>query len=103
VRVLGADDAYLSTANGRKTVYIAVHMFNGMEWEPYFRAVEQIMNSLEGRPHWGKRHFQTAETLAPRYPDWDRFQQIRTELDPQGTFANRYTDAVLGPVTAAVT
>ena len=26
------------------------------------------MDDYGGRPHWGKLHFQTAETLAPRYP-----------------------------------
>ena len=35
------DDACLSTAYGRNTVYIAVHMYRGMVWEPYFRAVEE--------------------------------------------------------------
>ena len=29
------------------------------------------MDDLGGRPHWGKLHFQTAETLAPQYPQWD--------------------------------
>ena len=62
-----------------------------MEWEPYFRAVEAIMDDYEGRPHWGKRHFQSAATLAPRYPDWDRFQAVRARLDPDGVFANEYT------------
>ena len=51
-----------------------------------------------GRPHWGKLHFQTAETLAPRYPQWDAFQKVRARLDPQGTFTNAYLDRVLGPV-----
>ena len=32
------------------------------------------MDELDGRPHWGKRHFQTAATLRARYPEWDRFQ-----------------------------
>ena len=98
VRFVAADDSYLSPANGRETCYIAVHMFQGMEWEPYFRAVEEIMTSLEGRPHWGKRHFQSAAELQPRYPDWDRFQAVRLRLDPGGLFRNRYTDRVLGPV-----
>jgi FAD/FMN-containing dehydrogenase len=102
VRVLCGDDAYLSTANGRNTVYISVHQYRGMEWKSYLRAVEQIMNDYDGRPHWGKRHFQTAETLAPRYPDWHRFQRVRAELDPQGLFANAYTDRVLGLVTERV-
>ena len=72
----------------------------GMAWEPYFRAVEAIMDELGGRPHWGKRHFQTAATLRPRYPDWDRFQAVRARLDPEGRFANAWTERVLGPVDA---
>ena len=94
--MLAADDAMLSTAHGRDTVYVAVHEFEGMAWEAYFRAVEAIMNDYAGRPHWGKRHFQTAETLAPLYPDWDRFQEIRAQFDPDGLFGNAYTDRVLG-------
>jgi L-gulono-1,4-lactone dehydrogenase len=99
-RVVASDDAYLSTAYGRDTVYVAVHMYRGMAWEPYFRAVEAIMDDYEGRPHWGKRHFQSAATLAPRYPEWDRFQAERVRLDPEGVFQNDYTKRVLGPVGA---
>jgi L-gulono-1,4-lactone dehydrogenase len=55
------------------------------------------MDSYGGRPHWGKRHFQTAATLAPRYPGWAAFQAVRARLDPDGVFANAYTDRVLGP------
>jgi L-gulonolactone oxidase len=73
VRFVAPDDALLSPAHQRETAYVAVHAFKGMEWEPYFRAVEAIANEHGGRPHWGKRHFQTAATLAPRYPEWDRF------------------------------
>ena len=101
-RVVAPDDALLSTASGRATGYVAVHMFRGMEWERYFRAVEALMDGLDGRPHWGKRHFQTAETLRPRYPGWDRFQAVRASLDPDGRFANAYTDRVLGRAGAAV-
>jgi L-gulono-1,4-lactone dehydrogenase len=98
VRTVAADEAMLSTAGGRDSGFVAVHMYEGMEWEPYFRAVESIMDGLGGRPHWGKRHFQTAETLRERYPEWDAFQAIRARLDPHGLFANEWTDRVLGPV-----
>ncbi len=98
VRTVAPDDAFLSTAAGREGGFVAVHMYRGMAWEEYFRAVEAIMDELGGRPHWGKRHFQTAATLRPRYPDWDRFQAVRTRLDPQGRFANAWTERVLGPV-----
>jgi L-gulonolactone oxidase len=97
VRVTAADDAYLSAAHERPTAYIAVHQYRGMEWRPYFEAVESIMDDYEGRPHWGKRHFQTAETLAPRYPRWDAFQEARDLLDPKRVFANEYATRVLGP------
>ncbi len=98
VRTVAPDDAFLSTAAGRESGFVAVHMFRGMEWRPYFQAVEQIMDELGGRPHWGKRHFQTAATLRGRYADWDRFQAVRARLDPHGRFANEWTDRVLGPI-----
>lgn len=96
-RVVAGDDALLSPAHERGTTYIAVHQYRGMEWRPYFEAVEEIMTSYGGRPHWGKRHFQTAETLRERYPRWADFEAVRNELDPGRTFANDYTDRVLGP------
>jgi L-gulonolactone oxidase len=96
VRVAAGDDASLSAAHERDTAYIAVHQYRGMEWRPYFEAVESIMNDYDGRPHWGKRHFQTAATLAPRYPRWAEFQRARDELDPGRAFTNPYTERVLG-------
>jgi FAD-linked oxidoreductase len=101
VRAVAQDDIPLSPAYGRPTGYIAVHVFNRFEYKAYFQEVEAIMNSYEGRPHWGKLHFQTAETLRSRYPLWDRFATVRHRLDPHGVFANAYLDRVLGR-TAAV-
>ena len=96
VRFTAADDIPLSTGYGRPNAYIAVHVFEGMPYERYFSGVERIMDDYGGRPHWGKLHFQTAETLAPRYPEWDRFEMVRHRLDPDGRFANAYTRRVLG-------
>jgi len=96
MRVAAGDDAFLSPSHERDTAYIAVHQYRGMEWRPYFEAVEEIMDSYGGRPHWGKRHFQTAETLAPRYPAWADFQHAREELDPSRVFTNEYAERVLG-------
>jgi FAD-linked oxidoreductase len=96
VRFAAADDALLSTAHERETCYVAVHQFRGMEFESCFRAVEQVMDSYDGRPHWGKRHYQTSATLADRYPAWERFRSVRARLDPGGTFANAYVRRCLG-------
>jgi L-gulonolactone oxidase len=97
VRFVAPDDIPLSTASGRDTCYVAVHMARGVPYEEYFRGVEAVMDGLDGRPHWGKLHFQTAATLAPRYPEWERFQAVRRKLDPEGRFSNAYLDRVLGP------
>ena len=97
-RLVAPDDALLSPAHERQTAYVAVHQYQGAAWEPYFRAVEQIMSEYEGRPHWGKRHFQTAETLQKLYPRWRDFREVRSRLDPEGRFSSAYTDRVLGPV-----
>ena len=98
VRFTAADDIPLSTAYGSERCYIAVHMYWGTPYEQYFRAVEAIMDGFDGRPHWGKLHFQQASTLAPRYPAWERFWAVRRRTDPDGRFANPYLERVLGPV-----
>jgi L-gulonolactone oxidase len=98
VRFVAGDDIPLSMAYGRDTCCIAVHVYQGTHYHQYFEAVEQIMSGYGGRPHWGKLHFQTAETLASRYPEWDRFQAVRARLDPEGRFSNPYLERVLGPV-----
>ncbi|GAA5086277.1 D-arabinono-1,4-lactone oxidase [Nocardia iowensis] len=98
VRWVAPDDAFLSPATGRDTCYIAVHQYRGMAYEPYFRACEAVFDKYDGRPHWGKRHFQTADTLRRRYPDWDRFAEVRRRFDPKGRFSNAYLNRVLGPV-----
>jgi L-gulonolactone oxidase len=99
VRVVAPDDIPLSTAEGRATGYIAVHVYQGTPYDAYFQGVERIMDSYGGRPHWGKMHFQHAETLAPRYPRWDEFQAVRRRLDPEGRFSNPYLARVLGPLS----
>jgi len=43
-------------------------------------------------------HYQTAETLATRYPGWGEFQALRSRLDPSGMFTNEEITKVLGPV-----
>jgi L-gulonolactone oxidase len=98
VRVTAPDDIPLSTAHGRRSGYIAVHVYRGTTaYDQYFTGVEAIMDDYGGRPHWGKLHYQKAATLAPRYPRWGDFQAMRARLDPDGRFANPYLDRVLGP------
>ncbi|MCM3847144.1 FAD-binding protein [Pseudonocardia sp. DR1-2] len=96
VRILRGDDIALSTAYGRDTAYLAVHVHSGRPHEAYFGAVESVLSALDGRPHWGKLHTRTAEQLRPRYPRFDAFVAARDRLDPAGRFRNPYLDRVLG-------
>ena len=96
VRFTAPDEIPLSTASNRESAYIAVHIYKGMNHVPYFKEVESIMNSYQGRPHWGKLHFQSAATLASRYPQWDVFQAVRNQVDPKRMFSNQYLETVLG-------
>jgi L-gulonolactone oxidase len=92
VRFTAADDLWLSHGYGRENVYIAVHQFVGMPYEPYFRAFERACLRLGGRPHWGKMHFVAPEDLRARYPRWDDWAAVRAGVDPDGVFGSPYLD-----------
>jgi FAD-linked oxidoreductase len=98
VRVAAADDITLSTASGRDSGYIAVHLPADADPTAYFGLVERIVGEVGGRPHWGKLHSLDAAVLAERYPRFSEFLAIRDRLDPAGLFGNAYLDRVLGRV-----
>ncbi|MFG2554680.1 D-arabinono-1,4-lactone oxidase [Streptomyces sp. NPDC048581] len=96
VRTAPADDITLSTASGRDSAYIAVHMVKGTPFQRYFTAAERIFTAHEGRPHWGKVHTRDAEYFAQVYPRFDEFTALRDRLDPDRRFQNDYLRRVLG-------
>lgn len=89
-RYVKEDNIWLSPSYHRDSAYIAVHMFKGMEFQPYFSAMEEIFQHYNGRPHWGKMHTLTTEKLERVYPKFHEFLRIREELDPQQMFTNAY-------------
>ncbi|KUO03282.1 D-arabinono-1,4-lactone oxidase [Streptomyces caeruleatus] len=96
VRTAPADDITLSTASGRDSAYIAVHMAKGTPFQRYFTAAERIFTAHEGRPHWGKVHTRDAEYFAQVYPRFGEFTKLRDRLDPDRRFQNDYLRRVLG-------
>ena len=96
IRVAPPDDIWLSTAYGRATGYIAIHVFHQAPHEDYFREVEAVMTAVGGRPHWGKMHTRDAAYLRGVYPRFADFVALRDELDPARRFGNSYLDQVLG-------
>ncbi|MFJ4714141.1 D-arabinono-1,4-lactone oxidase [Streptomyces sp. NPDC088785] len=96
VRTAPADDIALSTASGRESAYVAVHMYRGTPYQRYFTAAERIFTAHEGRPHWGKVHTRDAEYFAGAYPRFGEFTALRDRLDPDRLFGNAYLRRVLG-------
>ncbi|MCK2217571.1 FAD-binding protein [Actinomadura sp. ATCC 31491] len=96
VRVTPPSDAWLSTAYGRASAYVACHVYRPTPNPAYFEGVEEIMTRLDGRPHWGKLHTRDAAYLAKVYPRFADFTALRDRLDPGRLFTNDYLDRVLG-------
>ncbi len=97
LRAAPADDAWLSMAHDRATVYLAFHVNAQTDHRSYFADMEQVMRAHDGRPHWGKLHTRTAADLAPAYSRWSDFASVRDRVDPARMFTNPYLDRVLGP------
>jgi len=96
VRVAPSDDPWLSTAYGRDTAYIAIHIYRAAAHAQYFADVEAIMTAVGGRPHWGKLHTRDADYLRRVYPRFDDFCALREVADPERRFGNAYLRQVLG-------
>jgi FAD/FMN-containing dehydrogenase len=87
VRFVAKDNSLLSPAQGRDVCYIGVATQpNANE---IFARVEPIMKDFGGRPHWGKHFSLTRSEVEAMYPDsYEKFRQIRKNLDPDGVFGN---------------
>lgn len=96
IRMTPADDLTLGTSSGRESIYLAFHVNRRTDHAAYFGGVEEILRVHGGRPHWGKVHTRSAADLAPVYPRWQEFQDLRNRLDPDRVFANSYLRRVLG-------
>jgi FAD-linked oxidoreductase len=96
LRVAAADDIPLSTASGRDSGYLAVHLPATVDHHDYFGLVASVLDAYGPRPHWGKLHDLDADALRGRYPRFDEFVALRDRLDPQGVFSNEHLDRVLG-------
>jgi L-gulono-1,4-lactone dehydrogenase len=87
VRFVAQDNSLFSPTRGKNVCYIGVSTQPNAN-EVYAR-VEPIMKAFGGRPHWGKHFSLTRREIEAMYPDsYDRFGEIRKDLDPRGVFGN---------------
>ena len=96
VRFTSGDDVAMSTAFERDSAYIAVHVFQGMEYEPFFRKVDAMLEAHGSRPHWGKLHYRGPEQLRTQYRHFDAFCDMRRRMDPSNVLGNDYSRQIFG-------
>lgn len=89
-RFVKGDHFLISPASMRASAYIAIHMYKGMPHQEYFNRIEEILQSYNGRPHWGKMHSMNIEKLNHSYPSLSNFLAIRRQLDQNNIFVNAY-------------
>ncbi|WP_216937573.1 MULTISPECIES: D-arabinono-1,4-lactone oxidase [unclassified Acinetobacter] len=89
-RYVKGDDIWLSPFHERDSVSISIHQFYKQDYQLIFDLVEPILQKYQGRPHWGKLHSMTANSLRDLYPKWEDFMRVRQQLDPQQKWLNPY-------------
>ena len=66
-----------------------------MPYERYFKELEELFTSYDGRPHWGKMHTRTATYYRKTLKEFDTFMQIREKNDPNQIFVSPYIRKLL--------
>jgi len=93
-RTVASDDMWISAAAGRETVTISAHQDITLDDRPLFEACEEIFRRYDGRPHWGKQHYQTGQELAALYPRYGDWWRVRDEHDPDRIFVTDYLSSL---------
>lgn len=91
-----ADNSLIGMFSNRPGASLSVHQYHRQEYHTLFNAVEPIMQRYEGRPHWGKLHTMDAAGLANVHPGFEKFRELRRQLDPQGKLLNAHLRHILG-------
>jgi len=94
IRTVGADSAWLSPNYQRDNLVVSISGEPGVDYWPYLRACDSLFAEFDGRPHWGKLHFMTADRIARRFPHYADFVKMRQRFDPKGTFLNEHLRAL---------
>lgn len=100
IRSVASDSLWLSGSYDTDTIGLHLTWERRLD-EVYavLPALEEVLLPLGARPHWGKCFGATAGDLAPLYPRFDDFRELRARTDPQDKFGNAFLDRVLGPST----
>jgi xylitol oxidase len=97
IRTVAADDLWLSMNHRRDSVglhFTWIADTNAVL--PAVAALEEVLEPLEARPHWGKVYTMDPATIRGRYERFADFTALVREYDPAGVFRNAWLDDLLG-------
>ena len=94
VRVVAPESGWLSPNYNRANVVLSVSGTPGTDYWPYLRATDALFGQFAARPHWGKLHFVTPESMAALFPRYEDFKALRRQFDPKGIFLNPHLRAL---------
>ena len=94
-----SESAWLSAAE-EKSVQCGIYhnVIKGMPLhvKEMVMRVERIMLRHGGRPHLGKLIYMQPAELKRVYPNWDKFNALRCQMDPNGIFWSESIEALFG-------
>jgi FAD/FMN-containing dehydrogenase len=100
LRFVAASDAYMAMMQGRETMMIELILLTDTEGGyELLGTYEDALYELGGRPHWGQVNTLTGShdflRSSGMYADgYDRWLEVRAQLDPDGVFAGPFTKRV---------
>ena len=95
-RHIAQDTAWLSPFNAGPRASIAIHAAADERYDYFFADFEPMYREAGGRPHWGKLHSLGRAELTQLYPEFERFLELRAQLDPSGKFLNPHLAKLFG-------
>lgn len=96
IRFTKADEYALSGCYGRDTIWLGAYNADNRGWGELMNDFETLAKKYNGRPHWGKEFTVDTTYLQSVYPQWQAFDSLRRQLDPQGKFENAFIKQLFG-------
>ncbi len=105
VRFVKQDNFWLSPAYQQDMCYVGTksHLLPGQSrhYDAYFKAVSDLVEQYNGRPHWGKQLYSSTDYLQQVFPKWKEFWTLIHILDPAGLCRNRWQENLMYQPTQA--
>lgn len=94
IRFTKADEYALSPCYQRDTIWLGVYNADDSGWHELMTDFEELARKYNGRPHWGKEFTIDKKYLSEVYPEFNAFDQLRKQFDPEQKFSNAYIQKI---------